>query len=170
MLLLLLILRLSPWGCRGLDDGHSLLLNWGMLLELLDNGLFTRWHVGLELVLRLGLDEIDSVIVQVLELLVDQLDLTVGERVPTAVYEALDGRKLVDVDHVVVSLQVDRVKVLLNDARLNVCSVTLVQLHLDDRAEDPEQVLRQVLALRHTLLLDHHILRGLPQELEEGGL
>ena len=53
---------------------------------------------------------------------------------------------------------------------LNVCCVTLVQLHLDDRAEDAEQVLRQVLALRHALLLHHHILRGLPQELEEGGL
>lgn len=100
----------------------------------------------------------------------DQFHLSIRECVSAPVDQSFDGSKLIDVDHVVLPLEIDRVQVLLHHALFEERRVALVQLHLDNRAEDAEQVLRQVFALWHALLLHHHVLRGLPQELEERGI
>ena len=88
----------------------------------------------------------------------DQLDLSVGQGEHRPINECLYGRKLINVDHLRIPAQVHRVQSLLNKSLTDEAGVSLVQLDLHNRAKDPEQILRQVLTLRHSILFDHHVL------------
>lgn len=77
------------------------------LLKLMNNSLAGGWNIGLDLILGLRIDKVDSVFVEVLELFVDQLDLSVGEGVTASVNESFDCCEHVYVDHVYFSLEVD---------------------------------------------------------------
>ena len=130
----LLILRLSPWLWTRFDQRYFLVLLHGLLnkclwlLEFVNHSLAGRWDVRLDLVLGLRVDKVNSVFVEVLEFIMNELDLSIGEGITTSVDESFDCSELVNINHVDIPLEINRVKILLDHALVNERRVSLIQL------------------------------------------
>jgi hypothetical protein len=147
----------------------SILISWSLGGVLwIESSLISYGLCGGELLSLLEIGGSLPVIVHVSELVVDLLDLSIGQAVGLSVDQALDCGELVDQNKLwVISVVVDSIEIGLEELVIKVVAVSLVHSHVQDGAADLEKVLHDVLLIASVLLqigLNQKVLLRLLQE------
>ena len=156
-------LLLSVWRVSELIDwtlGGILWINSSLLLQVR--------FITLELFSFLKVSSSISVVEHVSELIVDHLDLLVGQSISFSIDQTLDSSKLVNENKLwVVSLIVDSIKISLQQLLVQHVGRSLAHRHVEDSTGDFEKVLNNVILICSSNLqvrLDQKVLLRLFQE------